>query len=58
MSVLAAQLLAVNSGLSPQQLKYVLIKTARRIANVPVDRQGWGIVDPAAAVDAVREISL
>ena len=38
-------------------MKFALIKTARRIANVPVDRQGWGIVDPAAAVKAVLEVS-
>jgi len=54
---LAAQLLEVRPGLTPQQVKFALIKTARRIANVPVDRQGWGIVDPAAAVKAVLEVS-
>ena len=53
----AAQLLEVNPDLTPQQAKFALIKTARRIANVPVDRQGWGIVDPAQAVKAVSEVN-
>ena len=49
-SGLAAQMLEANSQLSPQRLKRILIDTARRIPHVPVDQQGWGVVDPRRAV--------
>lgn len=45
----AAQLLELDPGLSPQQLKLALIRSARRLPHVPVDRQGWGVVDVARA---------
>jgi serine protease AprX len=46
----AAQMLEANGRLAPQQLKRMLIDTARRLPNVAVDRQGWGVVDPRGAV--------
>jgi serine protease AprX len=46
----AAQMLEANGRLSPQRLKRILIDTARRIPHVPVDRQGWGVIDPRRAV--------
>jgi serine protease AprX len=49
-SSVAAQMLEANPSLSPQKLKTLLIGTARRIADVEVDRQGWGVVDPEKAV--------
>jgi serine protease AprX len=51
----AAQMLEANPRLTPQQIKRILIRTARRIVHVPVDRQGWGVVDAAAAVAAARQ---
>jgi len=51
----AAQMFEADPHLTPQQVKLALIRTARRLLRVPVDRQGWGVVDPAAAVaEALR----
>jgi serine protease AprX len=51
----AAQMLEANAGLSPPELKRILILTARRLPHVEVDRQGWGVVDARKAVEeAVR----
>lgn len=49
-SAVAAQMLEANGALTPQQLKHLLITTARRLGGVEVDRQGWGAVDPDKAV--------
>ena len=46
----AAQMLEANSSLTPQQLKHLLVTTARRLGDVEVDRQGWGAVDAEKAV--------
>jgi serine protease AprX len=52
---IAAQMLEANPRLTPQQTKLILIRTARRLPHVSADRQGWGVVDAAAAVnEAVR----
>jgi serine protease AprX len=47
---IAAQMLEANPYLTPVQIKRALIDCARRIPNVPVDRQGWGVVDAHQAV--------
>jgi len=47
---LAALLLEANPAQRPQELKQTLIETARRIPGLPVDRQGWGVVDARRAV--------
>jgi len=52
---LAAQMLEANPTLLPQEVKRYLVRTARRIAGVEVDRQGWGAVDAEAAVRAALE---
>jgi serine protease AprX len=49
-SSLVAQMLEANPALRPHEVKSVLAKTARRLPHVPVDRQGWGVIEPAAAV--------
>jgi serine protease AprX len=49
-SSLAARMLEANPSLAPQQIKHILIATARRLGDVEVDRQGWGAVDPEGAV--------
>jgi serine protease AprX len=52
---IGAQMLEANAKLSPREIKRILIGTARRLAHIPVDRQGWGVVDPQAAVlEALR----
>ena len=50
----AAQMLEANPKLTPQQVKGLLIRTARRLPHVGVDRQGWGVVDARSAVAAAR----
>jgi serine protease AprX len=52
---LAAQMLEANPALLPHEVKRHLVRTARRIAGVEVDRQGWGAVDAEAAVRAALE---
>jgi serine protease AprX len=57
-SSLAAQLLEANPALLPRQVKRILLRTARRLPHVETDRQGWGVVDAARAVEeAIRERS-
>ena len=51
----AAQMLEANARLAPRELKRILMDTARRLPGVDPDRQGWGVLDPRAAVlEAVR----
>jgi len=54
-SSIAAQMLEANPALAPQDVKRLLIDTARRIATVGVDRQGWGVVDAEKAVQAALD---
>ncbi len=50
-----AQMLEANPHLGPLEIKRILIETAERLPDVPIDRQGWGVVQPAKAVaEAVR----
>jgi serine protease AprX len=49
---IAAQLIEAAPDLKPHQLKSTLIKTAVRLPHISVDRQGWGIVNARAAIDA------
>jgi serine protease AprX len=51
-SSLAAQMLEANPLLRPQEVKRLIVGTARRLPHVEIDRQGWGVVDPRAAVEA------
>jgi len=48
---IAACMLEANPGLSPQQVKRILIDTAERVPGVEVERQGWGVVVPRRAVE-------
>jgi serine protease AprX len=50
-SSVVAQMLEANPGLSPQQVKRILISTAERLPHYEVDRQGWGVIDPRKAVE-------
>jgi serine protease AprX len=54
-SSIAALMLEANARLTPQDVKSIVVRTARRIPGAEVDRQGWGVVDPQAAVaEAIR----
>ncbi|HVE82821.1 MAG TPA: S8 family serine peptidase [Myxococcales bacterium] len=46
-----AQMLEANPALTPQQVKRILLQTATRLPNLEVDRQGWGAIQPRAAVE-------
>jgi serine protease AprX len=52
---IAAQMLEANPRLAPYEVKRIAVGTARRIADVEVDRQGWGAVDASAAVRGALE---
>lgn len=49
-SSVVAQMLEANPHLTPTQSKRILIETAGRLPDVNPDRQGWGVINPAAAV--------
>jgi serine protease AprX len=49
-SSVVAQMLEANPALSPQEIKRILIDTAMPLANVSINRQGWGEIAPARAV--------
>jgi serine protease AprX len=55
-SSVVAQMLEANPELTPLQVKQILVKTARRLPGVEVDRQGWGAVQPAVAVQRALEL--
>jgi serine protease AprX len=54
-SSVVAQMLEAKPNLTPQQIKYALIRSARRLPAIDVDRQGWGMVQPRDALAAARE---
>src|SRR4029079_13766732 len=47
-SSVVAQMLEANPKLTPSEVKRILIRTARRLPDISVDRQGWGTVQPKA----------
>lgn len=51
-----AQMLEANPELTPQQVKHILVTTARRLPNVEVDKQGWGAIQPRQAVQKALEM--
>ena len=51
-SSIAAQMLEAAPDLKPHEVKLALIQTAVRLPHVDVDRQGWGMVNPRAAIAA------
>jgi serine protease AprX len=50
----AALMLEANPALTPWAIRSILIRTARRLPHVPVDRQGWGVISPRRAVEEAR----
>lgn len=55
-SSIAAQMFEAIPKLKPYQVKNALIKTAVRLPDVPVDQQGWGIVNARAALMLAIEL--
>jgi serine protease AprX len=54
-SSIVAQMLEARPELTPSAVKRILIETSKRMPHVAVDRQGWGVVQPAAAVRRALE---
>lgn len=55
-SSVVAQMLEANPRLTPQQCRRILMRTARGLPGIALERQGWGVVQPRAAVDAARAV--
>ena len=49
-SAVIAQLLEANPGLTPLAIREILFNTAKRIKGVPVERQGFGNIQPKKAL--------
>jgi serine protease AprX len=56
-SSLVAQMIEANPNLTPSQIKRILILTAERLPHYEVDRQGWGVINPRAAVAMAETFS-
>lgn len=56
-SSVLAQMIEANPALTPPELKKILISTAERLPHHEVDRQGWGVIDPRAAVELALSVS-
>jgi len=52
-SSIVAQMLEANPNLTPSEVKLALVKTAVRIPNTDPSMQGWGVINPMGAVQAV-----
>jgi serine protease AprX len=57
-SSIIACMLEANPKLSSQQIKRILIRTAERVPDVEVDRQGWGVVNARRAVEVASSYSV
>lgn len=55
-SSIVAQMLEANAALTPAQVKQILIDTAQPLENVPLERQGAGVVCAPAAVEAAVKL--
>ncbi len=53
-----AQMLEANPGLTPAGVREILLNTARKLENEPVERQGYGVVHPLSAVYAAEKSHL
>ncbi len=51
-SSVVAQMLEANPKLTPDMVRKILVTTARPVPGIPRDRQGYGVVQPRAAVEA------
>lgn len=56
-SSVIAQMLEANPRLTPQEIRAILIDTAKRLPNIPVARQGGGVLNAAEAVLAALNLS-
>jgi len=54
-SSIVAQMLEANPALAPGEVKRILMRTAARVPGIELERQGWGVVRPEAAVEAALQ---
>jgi serine protease AprX len=47
---IAAQMIEANPSLKPLEIKAILTRTARRVGELTPEQQGFGVVDPRAAL--------
>lgn len=52
---IVAQMLQVHPALSPAAIRNILLTTARKLDHVPVERQGYGVINARTAVQAALE---
>lgn len=52
-----AQMLEANPSLTPQQVKRILMQTARRLNTVEHERQGYGAIQPRLAVERAQRMT-
>jgi serine protease AprX len=45
-----AQMLEINSGLTPTQIRTILFSTAKRLPGLPAEQQGFGVIHPGKAI--------
>ena len=50
---IAAQMIEANPALKPLEIKAILTRTARRVEELKPEQQGFGVVDPRAALFTV-----
>ena len=50
-SSVIAQMIEASPGITPSEIKRILISTSERLPHYEVDRQGWGVVDARRAVE-------
>ena len=50
----AALMLEANPALTPPAVRRILLQTADRVGELPALRQGYGVLNPRAAVEAAR----
>jgi serine protease AprX len=55
-SSVIAQMLEANAALTPAQVKQLLMDTAEPLDDVPLERQGAGVVNAGAAVEAALRL--
>lgn len=53
-SGIVAQMLEINPKLTPTKVKEMLCQTARKLPDVPAERQGAGVVNPVHALKIAR----
>jgi serine protease AprX len=49
-SSVIAQMLEIQPGLTPAQVRRILFGTAKRLPNLPAEQQGYGVIHPGKAV--------